>query len=328
LADGNFGASLALGIDVGGTTTKGALVAGDGSVVERGEVPTDSAAGTRGIVAVAQQLLDRRAGHGIAGIGVGAAGFVDAATGCVTFSPNVKYDEPDIGAALQRITGAPVVVDNDANVAVWGERAFGAARGAGDVAMLTLGTGLGSGFVVGGRLLRGGTGAAGELGHTIVDPSGPRCPCGLSGCLEQSISGNAVARAGREAARGNPDSLMSELAGGVERISGRWVAEAAKRGDEAASSVLRSAGRALGVGMSNVVNIFDPEVIVIGGGLAQAGEPLLGPARDRMNAMLLAQGRRPQRLEIALLGNDAGVVGAAALALARTSDGGEGAVHA
>lgn len=312
---------VAIGVDVGGNSTKGGLVGPGGAIIERTERSTDPAAGTAAIVAVAAALADRAAALGteVLGVGVGAAGFVDAERGAVTFSPNIVYDEPDIAAALGRTLGLPIFVDNDANAAAWGERAFGAARGSDHVAMLTLGTGLGAGFIVGGRLLRGATGMAAEFGHTIVEPGGPPCPCGLNGCIEQLVSGKAIARRAREAARQYPESLFLEAAGGIDAISAHHVGDAAERGDPQALAVLEQAGRALGIGLSNVVNIFDPDVIVLGGGVIRAGEPLLAPARDQMKAMGLAQRRRPQRLEVGKLGGDAGLVGAAALALSEVA---------
>lgn len=315
LAEASSGIA-AIGIDVGGTNTKGGIVARDGTILSRSEWPTDTDAGTSGIIAVATELSARAEGMGldISGLGVGAAGFVDARRGAVTFSPNIRYEDPEIASALQRVVVHRVFVDNDANAAVWGERAFGAARGCDDVVMLTVGTGLGGGLICEGRVLRGATGAASEVGHIVIEPGGPACPCGLEGCLEQFVSGNAIARIGRETARDHPDSRMVQLAGRIDGITAAEVSQAAGEGDKAALYVMQRAGRALGVGMSNLVNLFDPEIIVLGGGVIKAGEPLLGPARDQLNAMLLAQRRRPQRLAVAQLRNDAGLVGAAALA--------------
>lgn len=307
----------AIGIDIGGTATKGGIVNADGSILVRFEIPTDPSAGTKSIITVVEELLTKSRPEGVevTAVGVGAAGFVDAATGSITFSPNLTYDDPSIAAAVGSRVGVPVVVDNDANVAAWGERTFGSGRGLNDLAMLTLGTGVGSGFVVGGRLLRGSTGAGAEAGHMVIDPDGPRCPCGLRGCLEQFASGTAIARMGREAVEKDPDSSILSFAGTKMAIAGRHVAQAAREYDETAREVLRRAGRALGIGLSNIVNIFDPEVIVLGGSVIGAGEPFLGPARDQLNSMLTAQRRRPVRLDVTSLGNDAGVVGAAALAM-------------
>lgn len=306
-----------IGIDVGGTFTKGALVDTGGRISERIERATERHAATKSIIAVAEALVERAAnvGQRPSAVGIGAAGFIDHDAGSVAFSPNLVYDDPHVRTAASSRVGLRVVVDNDANAAVWGERRFGAARGSDHVAMLTIGTGIGAGFVVEGRLIRGWTGAGAEFGHVVIDPSGPPCPCGLRGCLEQLASGGAMGRMGREAAERDPDTKMVEVAGSVAGIEGKHVALAAAQHDEAAVQVLRRAGRALAVGMSNVVNVFDPEVIVLGGGATKAGEPYLGVARDELVKRTAAQRRRPVRVDLAALGNDAGIVGAAALAL-------------
>ena len=310
-----------IGIDVGGTTTKGALVDDKGSLRDRVELPTDAGAATKTILSTADALMlaAESAGLRVDAVGVGAAGFVDHDSGDIAFSPNLVYGDPHVRAALEARVSLPVVVDNDANAAVWGERAFGTARGSDHVAMLVVGTGIGSGFIVDGVLIRGWTGAGAEFGHVVVDPSGPPCPCGLKGCLEQLASGGAIGRGGRAAAETDPSSLMIELAGGVAQITGEHVSAAAAQHDDAAVRVLRRAGKALAVGMSNVVNVFDPEVIVLGGGAIDAGEPYLGTARDELAKMTTAQRRRPVRVDVTTLGNDAGILGAAALALDETT---------
>ena len=309
--------TTAIGIDIGGTSVKGALVDENGVASDRVEQPTEQHAATKSIIAVAETLLagSSQTDRPAAAIGIGVAGFVDHSSGSVTFSPNLVYDDPQIRTAVRSRVRLPVVVENDANAAAWGERAFGAARGSDHVAMLTLGTGIGAGFVVDGRLIRGWTGAGAEFGHTVIDPSGPRCPCGLRGCLEQLASGGAIGRMARDAAERDPSTLMLRLAGSIAGIEGDHVAEAALQQDEAALAVLRKAGRALAIGMSNLVNVFDPEVIVLGGSVVNAGEPYLGVARDEFVKMTAAQRRRPVRVDRAALGNDAGIVGAAALAL-------------
>jgi glucokinase len=305
-----------VGVDVGGTSTKGAVVSPQGEVVVRAERPTDIHAGTKTIIAVAEDLLSRAKDFKveIAAIGVGAAGFVDAGTGSITFSPNLTYDDPQVAEALRGRVGLPVIVDNDANAAAWGERTFGCAQGCDDVSLVTLGTGIGSGFIAGGRLIRGATGAGAELGHTIVDPDGPQCGCGLRGCLEQLASGTAIARMAREAAESDPDSMIFTLAGSSAAVRSEHVSQAAAENDLTACTVLQRAGHSLGIGLSNVVNLFDPQVIVLGGGLVQVGEPYLGPARDQLFKMTTEQHRRPKRLDVTSLGHDAGILGAAALA--------------
>jgi glucokinase len=305
-----------IGVDVGGTGTKGAIVSSGGDLLVRAQQATDIHAGTKTIISVVDDLLSQAndLNVGLDAIGVGAAGFIDAGTGSVTLSPNLEYGDPHVADALRGRTNLPVVVDNDANAAAWGERAFGCAKGCEDVSLVTLGTGIGSGFVAAGRLIRGFSGAGAELGHTIVDPNGPRCGCGLRGCLEQLASGKAIARLAKEAVASDPDSLILVHAGSAETIRSENVSQAAAENDETARAVLQKAGRSLGIGLSNVVNLFDPEVIVLGGGLVQIGEPYLGPARDQLFKMTSDQHRRPRRLEVTALGHDAGILGAAALA--------------
>ena len=306
----------ALGIDIGGTGCKGAIVTSDGSLGRRAEIPTDPEDGTATILRLASDLLASAEGDGvqIAAIGVGAAGFIDSRDGSVTFSPNLRYGDPHVVRALSERFSLPATLNNDANAAAWGERAAGAALGCDHVGLVTLGTGVGGGFIVDGRLVTGATGAGAEFGHTVLDPDGPPCPCGLDGCVEQFVSGTAIARMGAEALQRFPDSSIAELAADAE-VTSVHVATAASEGDEGARSVLSRAGRYLGIAMSNIVNVFEPEVIVLGGSVIGAGDPFLGPARDQLAAMLAQQRRPPVRLETALLGNDAGIVGAGLLAL-------------
>ena len=311
---------VVVGVDVGGTGVKAAAVARDGAVTERIERPTDPSAGTKSLIGVIEELLGKvdRGGSEVVAIGVGVAGFVDFSRGAVTFSPNVVYDDPQIAAAVSVRFGLPVFVDNDANAAVWGERTFGCCPGANDVVMLTLGTGIGSGIVANGRLVRGATGTGAELGHMVVDPSGPPCPCGLRGCLEQLASGTAIARLAHLALGSNPDSAITAFAGPDGEVTGESVSKAAREYDQTARDVLRKAGIALGIGLSNVANVFDPELIVLGGSVVAAGEAYLGAARDQLARMTKAQRRRPMRLDVAALRGDAGLVGAAALAWTET----------
>ena len=282
----------------------------------RAELPTDKTAGTKGILAVIEGLFEQARGSGIAieAVGVGAAGFVDARAGAITFSPNLVYDDPHIAAAVAGRFGVPATVDNDANAAAWAERAYGSAVGVDDLVVLTLGTGIGSGFIANGRLVRGHTGSAAEFGHTVVDPDGPPCGCGLRGCIEQLASGQAIARMAREALAAGAASSIPAFAGAEEEVGAIHVTKAAREYDELARDILGRAGVALGIGLSNLANLFDPEVIVLGGGVVGAGEPYLGPARDQLAGMTTAQRRRPMRLDVSNLRGDAGIVGAAALA--------------
>jgi glucokinase len=306
----------AIGVDVGGTGTKAGIVTRAGDLLLHEEHPTDANAGTKGVLFVVDELM-RRAGDvdaTIGAVGVGAAGFIDAAAGAVTFAPNIVYDDPQIAAAIYSRTGLPVVVDNDANAAAWGERSFGTARGSDHLVLVTVGTGIGGGIIEGGRLVRGYTGAGAELGHVVVERDGAQCGCGLRGCIEQYASGQAIARMAREAVLDDPASSILAFAESIEAITAYDVARAARQLDPTARSVMRTAGTYLGICLSNIANLFDPETIVLGGGVIRAGEPFLGPARDTLVAMTNSQRRRPVRLDATIMGPRAGVMGAAALA--------------
>ena len=308
---------IAIGLDIGGTRTKAGIVEESGSQLAELEMATDPSAGTKSILTAVEDLLRRaeQMSVHVEAVGIGVAGFVSSATGSVSFAPNIVYDDPEIAKAVYSRTGLPVAVDNDANAAAWGERTFGTAQGCDDIVLLTLGTGVGSGIVANGRLVRGATGAAAEFGHTVIDPEGPQCKCGLRGCIEQFSSGQAIARMGREAAEKDPTTTILAFADSIESITAEHVAKAARQLDESARDIMRRAGIMLGVGLSNIANLFDPEVIVLGGSVVKAGEPFLGPARDQLQTMTTAQRRRPMRLDVGLLGQEAAILGAAALAL-------------
>jgi glucokinase len=306
----------AVGIDVGGTRILGAVVDLDeGRVVERRTAPTpagDPEAAVRAIVSVARHLV---AGQGAVALGLGAAGMVDR-RGVMRYAPNIAWRELPLADLVGAEVDVPVYVDNDANAAAWGEYRFGAGRGVEHMLMVTVGTGIGGGIVVGGELLRGAHGFAAEVGHVVVEPGGPRCGCGNLGCWEQVASGRAIGRLGREAARELPGTRMLELAGGEpDRITGEVVTRAAREGDPIALRILGEVGRRLGEGIAGLVNVLDPELVVVGGGAVEAGELLLGPARRSFEETVQALRHRPPvRIVPAALGPEAGVVGAADLA--------------
>ncbi len=211
-----------------------------------------------------------------------------------------------------------MTVENDANAAAWGEFRFGAGEDVEDLILITLGTGVGGGVISHGVLLRGARGTGGELGHITVQPAGPRCGCGNRGCLEALASGTAIARRAQKAATEQPDSLLGRL--GVDRAPlGEDVLELARKGDEAAVKVLREAGTWLGVGLATFVNIFDPEVIAIGGGASAAGDLVLEPARRELRLRSHSPSRDLVEIREATLGEKSGMLGAAALA--RNEDG-------
>jgi glucokinase len=310
---------IAVGVDAGGTKVSGLLVDldADGKILERrlAETPaTDAEGATRTIVAVARELMAGR--DDVRAVGVGAAGMVDV-NGVVRFAPNVAWREFPLRDRIAGAVGLPTLVDNDANVAAWGEYRFGAGQGSTDMLLVTVGTGIGGGIVAGGRLFRGAHGFAAEIGHIIVEPNGPRCGCGNLGCWEQVASGKAVTRLGRAAATEHPESRMVELAGGDPRmVTGPMVTAAAREGDSVAVQILAEVGRRLGEGIAGLVNVLDPDVVVIGGGVIEAGDLLLGPARIAFEeAVEASEHRPPVPLAPATLGNDAGAVGAADLAV-------------
>jgi len=315
---------LGIGIDAGGTKVEGVVVdcARDLRILARVVVETpatDAEASARTIVAVARDLL---AAHPTAvAVGVGAAGMVDR-QGVMHYAPNVAWREFPLRERIQRGVGLPTLVDNDANVAAWGEFRFGAGRPYRHMLLVTVGTGIGGGIVTDGVLYRGAHGFAAEIGHIIVEPGGPRCGCGNLGCWEQVASGRAIGRLGREAALEHTQSLIVELAGGdPERVTGRVVTAAAKQKDPVAVHVLAEVGRRLGEGIAGLVNVLDPEVVVVGGGAIDAGDLLLGPARQAFEESVEAPKHRPVvPILPAAMGNDAGAIGAADLAIRELVD--------
>jgi glucokinase len=226
-------------------------------------------------------------------------------------------DIPFRGLMGERL-GLPVYVDNDANLAALAEQRVGAARGASNVVLITLGTGIGSGVVLDGRLFRGSTGAGAEIGHMTIDQHGPPCQgtCPGRGCLEVMASGSAMGREGTDAGRRDPSSALGRAVAQRGSVTGEEVKDLALAGDETARSVMAAIGRSLGAGLASVVNIFEPEVIVVGGGAAAAGDLLLDPAREVVAQRALRPSRDTVRIVPAALGEEAGMVGAGLFALA------------
>jgi glucokinase len=252
-----------------------------------------------------------------AAVGFGIPSLVDAATGASESSVHLPLAGVPFRDLMSERLGLPVFVDNDANVALIAEQRFGAAQGALHAVMLTIGTGIGGALVLDGRLYRGATGAAGELGHMVVDLDGPPCQgnCPNRGCLEAVASGSAIGREGAEVAARSPDSPLGRAAAGGREITGALVTELAHEGDEDAREAIRAVGGRLGVGIANIANVFNPEVVVIGGGVIAAGELLLEPAREALAERALPPSRDLARVVPARFGDEAGMLGAALLAL-------------
>jgi glucokinase len=308
---------LTIGVDVGGTKIAAGVVDREGRILDRRRVSTPDTAESldKGIATVVAALC---AEHPVAGVGVAAAGFVDEGRATVRFAANLPWRDHPLRDILSEHIHAPIVVENDANAAAWAEYRFGAGQGVADVVVITVGTGIGAGIVIDGQLVRGAWGTAAEPGHMRLVPDGRPCGCGLRGCWEQYASGSALIRQARLMAEEEPQATeaMLRAAGGVsEGLTGQMISAAAAAGDPAARELLAEAGRRLGEGIATVAAILDPAVIVVGGGVSEAGEALLEPARKTFVTLLSGAAYRPL-LEIrqARLGNDAGIVGAADLA--------------
>jgi len=306
---------LAVGVDVGGTKIAAGLVDERGSVLGCVRVSTpDSPAATVDAIAAAVREL----GAGEVPVGVGVAGFVATDRSTVALAPNLGWRGEPFGERLAGGLGTRVWVENDANAAAWAETRFGAAAGRDAVVCVTVGTGVGGGIVMDRQVWRGAFGMAGEIGHLQVVEAGRECRCGQRGCLEQYASGSALVAAAREMiAAGGPDSAGLRTACGdrAEALTGPVVTQLAASGDPAAVRLIGEVGRWLGVGLAGLAAVLDPECFVIGGGVLDAGELLLGPARSSFAARLPAGDHRPHAPVLAaVLGNEAGLVGAADLA--------------
>jgi glucokinase len=308
--------SPTVGVDLGGTNVRVAVVDRDGHVDAEERAPTPLDWPT--LRATISTLVERlRAAHPTAdAVGVGAAGLVDR-DGTVHYAPNIpRLIRVPLQAALVESLGLPVIVDNDANAAAWGELCHGAARGVAHGLVITLGTGIGGGIISDGRILRGAHGFAAEVGHWPFDPSGPECACGEWGHWEAAASGRALGALARAAAAaGDAPKVLARAGGDLRAVTSVDVADAATEGDADGLRILEVYARRVALGFAGLVNILDPEVVVVSGGLVELGDVLLAPLRDAFGAHLEgAPYRPPVPIVPAALGERAGVVGAAALA--------------
>jgi glucokinase len=309
---------LAVGLDIGGTKIAGGVVRADGRIVERTRVPTPQDTEAEITVDTLAKVIDelRAAQPRVEAIGVGAAGLVQWPSGLVVWAPHNPYRDLPLRRLLHERTGLPTVVDNDANAAAWAEARFGAGTGSDHMILLTVGTGVGGGLVLDGRPYRGLSGLGAEVGHMIVDPDGPPCSCGSHGCLEAMVSGTALERMGREAVLAAPESALARRVGDPELVTGPLVFDAARAGDATARGLFARMGFWLGVGIASLVTIFDPELVVVGGGMVATGDLLLGPARVSFEHYVFGPTHRTLPPVVpARLGPEAGLVGAATLAL-------------
>jgi glucokinase len=308
---------LAIGVDIGGTKVAAGVVDDEGRVLdrERRDTPGHDVADTETIIVdVVRALADR---HDVDVVGIGAAGWIANDHATVLFSPHLAWRNEPLRESLAERIKLPLIVENDANAAAWAEYRFGSARGEKVVVCVTLGTGIGGGLVIDGSVYRGAYGIACEYGHMTLVPDGRRCACGNIGCWEMYASGRALARDARELAAESPVAAarMLALAGSVDGLTGPVVTAAAADGDPAAQSICTTMGRWLGRGLANLAAVLDPSIFVIGGGVSQAGDVLLRPAREEFAHTLTGRGFRPvAAVELVRLGPDAGLIGAADLA--------------
>jgi glucokinase len=313
--------TLTIGVDIGGTKVAAGVVDEEGAIIAmtRRDTPADDPMRTEDVIADAVRELVAR--HEVAAIGLGAAGFVDAARSTVLFAPNLAWRDEPLRAAMEERLGLPAIVENDANAAAWAEARFGAGRGEDYVVVVTVGTGIGGGIVVEGQLLRGRFGVAAEIGHINIVPDGRRCGCGLQGCWEQYASGRALVQEAYDQAVASPalaQDLLRRAGGEPLAITGPIVTQAAQAGDVAALQCFDEVGRWLGRGMAQLAAILDPGVFVIGGGVSAAGDLLREPAMHAYRKHLTARGHRPTAdVRIAEMGQEAGIVGASDLARRR-----------
>ena len=313
----------ALAVDLGGTKIAAALATPEGEIVAREQRPTPAREGPQAVVAgmvgaLAQVM--KRSGvvvGQVMGIGIGAAGACDPQAGLVISSPNLPgWHRVPLKTMVERELGLATFLENDANLGALGEHRFGAGKGIANLIYVTIGTGIGGGLILGGRLYTGACGSAGEVGHMTIDVNGPRCNCGNVGCWEVLASGTALAREAVARIQGGVSTSILELAGGdLGRVSAEVVERAARQGDGLAQELVLQAGRYLGVGLVNLVNIFNPELILIGGGMSKMSDLLFPTALGLMRERAFEVASSCVRIEPAGLGGDSGLLGAVALVL-------------
>jgi glucokinase len=313
--------NLVIGIDVGGTKIAAGLIDRNASFISRGISHSYCGCSPDQVVDEIDQIVQRLLStpnvdrSSILGVGVGISGHVHGERGIVMTNSNLPdWDYYPLRDTLKTRLGFPVVIDNDANCAAWGEYRHGAGRGSKDMCYVTFSTGCGMGIVINGRLYRGASGTAGEIGHTVVNPDGPMCSCGKHGCLMSYACGMALDQMARDCLQSGEDTLLKSVCGDCpDKVSAEQVAEAARQGDQAALRLLDLAGRYFGIGLSTIVQVLNPDTIVIGGGLVHIGPLLLEPCIKALNENIHHVLVDSARIVMSELWNDAGVIGAGAL---------------
>ena len=317
-----------IGIDLGGTKIASGVTDENGRILARAETPTLPERPYQDVVrdmAACARAAMEEAGcpeEAVEAVGIGIPGIAENKRGTVIFCTNLGWHDVPLRAELSRHLNRPVYIDNDATVAGYAESVAGVSRGAGSSVFLTLGTGVGGGIVIDGRPWTGAHGVASDIGHITMVMDGIPCTCGKSGCLERYCSATALIRMGKEAAEKYPDSLLAKRSmGDLSRINGKMVIDCAREGDPAGVQAFEEYTRCLAVGVNSVISFLDPEIVVLGGGISSAGPFLLDAVRRKIPGFLMFKSMPYPRVELAVLGNQAGIIGAAMLAKSIKEEG-------
>lgn len=311
-----------VGIDLGGTKIAMALAGTEGRILASTRHPTNVSGGPETILSTLVNMVDKLlATHGLrrnqlSAVGMGVPCLLEKDSSICRFSPNLFWRDVDIGSFWRQHFSCPLVVDNDVRLGALAEQTWGASQGARDLLFVAIGTGIGSGLIIDGEIYRGSRGLAGEIGHITLAPDGPICNCGNRGCLEVYAAGPAIARRAREAMTADGESLLWQLcAGREEDVTAELVSQAADKGDQLAQRIWEETGHYLGTGLASVATLLNPEKIVVGGGVAQAGKKLFRPLRQTLAKQVLTVPGIDYPVLPATLGSEAGVLGAIAAAL-------------
>ncbi len=313
-----------IGVDLGGTNIVSGVVDENCHILAKAKLPTNTPRSGKEIaedMAQTARMAVEEAGLTMADIesvGIGAPGTINRDTNIIEYSNNIEfYDEP-MGAHMTALLGKTVYMDNDANAAALGECVAGAAQGAKDAVVITLGTGIGSGIIIDGKIYSGFNFAGAEVGHTVIEVDGRLCTCGRRGCFEAYASATGLIASTKEAISVHPDGVLAQTAQEEGKVSARTAFNAMRKGDAAAKAVVESYIKYLAAGIANVINVFQPQVLCIGGGVCNEGEPLMAPLREQVYEQLFSRhSKRQTRIVTAQLGNDAGIIGAAMLGVRR-----------
>lgn len=319
-----MGKSLVIGVDLGGTKTATAAADLDGSLLSKVIKPTCPERGVDGVIeTIVDSIKEAAASAGaskgdIRSVGIGSPGPIDPEAGTVVFAPNLLWHDVPIVSILESILDLPVCLENDANAAGLGEYRFGAGKGSKNMVYITVSTGVGGGIILDGKIYAGSFGMAGEVGHMTIVSDGPLCGCGNQGCLEALASGPAIARKAQACILHGEETIMTDMVSGkVEEITSKTVGEAAAAGDVLAREIVDKTGEYLGIGVANLINVINPDTVVIGGGVSNMGELLLEPVRRAAGRRGIKAAFEKAGIVKAELASDAGLVGAVCLALGR-----------